>query len=111
VISITSKTHFSRKKNHETKYSFDRASIDGGWASNGFGYEILVQGKHIVLKIDSKTISDDTEPDDLDRPERCLSHGTFALQAHDPASKVYFKDLSVKRIPAGDAATGDASTG
>lgn len=63
-----------------------------------FDYEIIVQGKHIVVKINDKTISDYTEPDDLDRPERCLSHGTFALQAHDPGSKVFYKDLMVKQL-------------
>ena len=58
-----------------------------------FDYEIIVKGKHIVIKINGKTISDYTEPDDLDRPERQLSSGTFAIQAHDPGSKVLYKDL------------------
>ena len=61
-----------------------------------FDYEIIVKGKHIVVKINGKTISDYTEPDDLDRPERCLSSGTFALQAHDPGSKVMYKDMNYK---------------
>ncbi len=61
-----------------------------------FDFEIIVQGKQIVVKINGKKISDYTEPDDLDRPNRQLSSGTFALQAHDPKSKVYFKDLKVK---------------
>ncbi len=73
---------------------FEAPAKDNEW----FDYEILVEGKHIVVKIDGNTISDYTEPDDLDRPERQLSHGTFALQAHDPGSKVYYKDLKVKRL-------------
>jgi len=64
-----------------------------------FDYEIIVDGKHIVVKIDGKTISDYTEPDDLNGPDRQLSTGTFALQAHDPGSKVYYKDLMVRRLP------------
>ena len=63
-----------------------------------FDYEIIVKGKHIVVKINGKTISDYTEPDDLDRPERCLSSGTFALQAHDPGSKVMYKDMNYKLL-------------
>ena len=31
--------------------------------------------------------------------ERKLSSGTFALQAHDPKSKVYVKDIMVKILP------------
>ena len=63
-----------------------------------FDYEIIVQGKHIVTKINGKVISDYTEPDDLDRPQRQLSSGTFALQAHDPDSKVLYKELKVKQL-------------
>lgn len=63
-----------------------------------FDYEIIVQGKHIVIKINGKTISDYTEPDDLQRPNRQLSSGTFALQAHDPGSKVYYKEMYFKRL-------------
>ena len=63
-----------------------------------FDYEIIVKGKHIVVKINGKTISDYTEPEDLDRPQRCLSSGTIALQAHDPGSKVFYKDLMIKSL-------------
>ncbi len=72
-----------------------------------FDYDIIVRGKHIVIKINGKTISDYTEPDDLDRPERQLSSGTFALQAHDPGSKALYKDLKVRRLT-DDAGTVDS---
>lgn len=74
--------------------NFEAPVKDDVW----FDYEIIVEGKHIVVKIDGKTISDYTEPDDLDRPERQLSSGTFALQCHDPGSRVLFKDLKFKRL-------------
>ncbi len=74
--------------------NFEAPVEDNQW----FDCEIIVQGKHIVIKINDKTISDYTEPDDLDRPERQLASGTFALQAHDPGSKVYYKDLKFKRL-------------
>jgi hypothetical protein len=63
-----------------------------------FDYEVMVQDKHIVVKINGKTISDYTEPEGLDRPERQLSSGTFAIQAHDPGSKVLYKDIMVKSL-------------
>jgi hypothetical protein len=74
--------------------NFEAPVKDDEW----FDYEIIVEGKHIVIKINGKTISDYTEPDDLDRPERQLSRGTFALQAHDPGSKVLYKDLFFKPL-------------
>lgn len=33
-----------------------------------------------------------------DESERKLSRGTFALQAHDPKSVVYFKNIRVKPL-------------
>ena len=65
---------------------------------------IIVDGKHVTVKINGKTVVDYTEPDDLERKEgdegRRLSSGTVALQGHDPDSKVYYKDIMVK--PLGD---------
>lgn len=90
-------THGDPKKTgglYNVQDNFEAPAKDGEW----FDYEIIVKGKHIVVKINDKTISDYTEPDDLDRPERQLSSGTFALQAHDPGSIVYFKDLKVKKL-------------
>jgi len=43
-------------------------------------------------------IVDYTEPDDV-KGDRRLSRGTFALQAHDPGSKVCFKGIMVKPLP------------
>ncbi len=64
---------------------------------------IKVQGKNIVIKINDRTVVDYTEPDNLERPkdalEKRLSSGTFALQGHDPASKVYYKEIMVRALP------------
>jgi hypothetical protein len=64
---------------------------------------IKVQGKNIVIKINDRTVVDYTEPDNLERPKdaagKRLSSGTFALQGHDPASKVYYKEIMVKSLP------------
>ena len=64
---------------------------------------IKIQGKNIIVKINDKIVVDYTEPDGIekitDRKEKRLSTGTFALQGHDPASKVYYKDILVRPLP------------
>ena len=70
-------------------------AFDNEW----FDYHIIVRDKHIVVKINGETIADYTEPDNLDRKDRKLSSGTFALQAHDPGSKVHYRNLRVKVLP------------
>lgn len=68
-----------------------------------FTEEIIVQGKQITIKVNGKTVVDYTEPDNEqqsgDMGGRRLSNGTFALQGHDPNSKVYYKNLQVKPLP------------
>ncbi|WP_421826607.1 3-keto-disaccharide hydrolase [Larkinella sp.] len=65
--------------------------------------EIMVQGKKVTIKINDKVVNEYTEPEGVDRPkdmaERKIGSGTFALQAHDPKSKVYYKDIMVKVLP------------
>ena len=72
---------------------------DGEWAT----YVIRVEGKHIVLQVNGKTTVDYTEPDPPNRKKgregRVISSGTFALQAHDPVSKVWFRNIRVKVLP------------
>jgi hypothetical protein len=64
---------------------------------------IKVEGKRIIIKIDNKMVVDYTEPENVKRENgmegRVLSGGTFALQGHDPGSKVYFKNIMVKVLP------------
>ncbi len=58
---------------------------------------IKVEGKHVTIKINDKTVVDYTEPENTDQSAgRKISSGTFALQGHDPKSKVYFKNIMVK---------------
>ena len=68
-----------------------------------FTESITVQGKRVIIKINDKTVVDYTEPENVQRPAdmsgRLISEGTFALQGHDPKSKVLFKDIMVKPLP------------
>ena len=57
--------------------------------------EIIVKGKRIVTKVNGKTLVDYTEPDGVEGGRK-LSSGTFAIQAHDPESKVFIKSIKVK---------------
>lgn len=63
---------------------------------------IKVEGKHITIKINDKTVVDYEETDADNRPDgmknRILSSGTFALQAHDPKSVVFYKDIQVRPL-------------
>ena len=60
-----------------------------------FTEHIIVQGKKITVKINDKVINEYTEPAEGGK----LSSGTFALQGHDPKSKVFYKDIMVKVLP------------
>lgn len=65
---------------------------------------IKVEGKRIIIKINDTVVVDYTEPENPDREpgerqHRILTSGTFAFQAHDPNSIVYFKDVEVKPLP------------
>jgi hypothetical protein len=68
-----------------------------------FTQDVTVQGKRIVIKVNGKTTVDYTEPADVQRPAdmsgRVLSHGTVALQGHDPGSTVYFKNIMIRPLP------------
>jgi hypothetical protein len=55
----------------------------------------------VTITINGKEINRYTQPDDA-KPgkdfERVFGQGTFCLQAHDPVSKVLFKNIKVKRL-------------
>ena len=71
-------------------------SKDDEW----FTYHIIVQGQRVVIKVNGETTVDYTEPKGLTRKERpdgeIIGHGTFALQAHDPKSVTYYRNIRVK---------------
>jgi hypothetical protein len=68
-----------------------------------FTEEIIVQGKKVTIMVNGKVVVEYTEPDSAQRSAdmggRVLSSGTFALQGHDPNSKVYYKNIKVKILP------------
>lgn len=58
-----------------------------------FTQHIIVQGNKITIKVNGETINEYTETEG-----GRLSSGTFALQGHDPQSKVFYKDVMVKPL-------------
>ncbi len=79
-------------------YSFEDVKENFAKDNEWYEYHVIVNGKRIIIKIDGKVAVDYTEPDVLpeDRGTKRLSSGTFSLQAHDPKSIAYFKDIKVK---------------
>jgi hypothetical protein len=66
---------------------------DSGWV-----HEIIVRGKNVIVKLNGNVVIDYTEPEDKGSTVK-LDEGTFALQAHDPGSTVYFRNIEVRRLP------------
>jgi hypothetical protein len=63
-----------------------------------FTQELIVKGKRITVSVEGTTLFEVVEPEGV-TGTRKLSHGTFALQAHDPGSEARFRNLLVKRLP------------
>ncbi|XZE33956.1 3-keto-disaccharide hydrolase [Pirellulaceae bacterium SH501] len=73
------------------------AAKDNVW----YTQEVIVQGKKVTLKVDGKTIVEYEEPASAKAGKdftRVIDEGTFALQCHDPGSRVYFRNIQVKRL-------------
>ena len=64
---------------------------------------IKVVGKRVIIKINDTVVVDYTEPEmplrEQGTENRVISSGTFALQAHDPGSKVMYRNIMVKPLP------------
>ena len=84
---------------YAVKDNFDAVAKDDVW----FTMEIKVEGKHIVTKVDGKVVSDFTEPEGWVPPKgmdgRRISHGTVAVQGHDPSSEIHYKSIAIKALP------------
>ncbi len=68
-----------------------------------FTLHVSVRGKRIQISLNDLLVVDYLEPEnpptDPSRPGRRLSRGTFALQGHDPQSKVSYRNIRVKPLP------------
>ena len=68
-----------------------------------FTQHIVVRGKRVTISVNGKQLVDYTEPPNVERPAdmqgRLISSGTFAIQGHDPKSRVHYKNIMVKVLP------------
>ena len=68
-----------------------------------FTQEVTVDGRRIVVRVNGEVTTDYTEPENVERPadfaDRRLSHGTIALQGHDPESEVHIRNIQIKPLP------------
>ena len=95
-------THKDVKKGagvYAIKDNFEAPAKDEEW----YTMSVKVEGKRIRTFVNGKQIVDYTEEANAQRPEamkgRLLSSGTFALQGHDPESKVMYKNIKVRVLP------------
>jgi hypothetical protein len=77
---------------------FEAPAKDNEW----FTEHIVVQGDTITVKVNDKQVVQWTQPADWnggrEGPGRTLGAGTIALQAHDPGSTVYYKNIRIKPL-------------
>lgn len=77
----------------------DPPAKDNEW----FTQRITVKGKNVAVAVDGKVLVEYTEPEGVQRPlemaARLLSKGTFALQGHDPKSRVLYRNIRVRPLP------------
>jgi hypothetical protein len=79
---------------YNVKKLFKTPAKDNKWWTQ----TIIVQGQRIIIKINDETVIDYTEPKEVEGTRK-LSKGAFALQAHDPQSVVYYRNIRVKPLP------------
>jgi hypothetical protein len=69
---------------------------DGDW----FTEHIIAKGDTITVRVNDKQVVQWTQPANWDGgregPGRRIGAGTIALQAHDPGSTVYYKNIRIK---------------
>jgi hypothetical protein len=67
-----------------------------------FTEHIIVKGDTITVRVNDKQLVEWTQPADWQgvrgTPGRRLAPGTIALQAHDPGSTVYYKNIRIKPL-------------
>jgi len=77
----------------------EQVARDNEW----FTQQVTVRGKRVQIQVNGRTTVDYTEPEGVQRPNdmagRLISSGTVALQGHDPQSKVYYRNIMIRRLP------------
>ena len=81
------------------KENLESVAKDEQW----FTLRIRVEGKRIRTFVDDRLVVDYTEEENVERPKqfagRVIASGTFALQGHDPGSKVKYRSIKARVLP------------
>ncbi len=93
----------SHQNKTRTGSLFGVVDLDDTLQSDGMFYtqHITVRGKQVTIKVNDATVVDYTEPEGYSHrvyTGRNIDHGTFALQAHDPDSLVYYRNIWVRPL-------------
>jgi len=102
-IQINNTQARERKKTgslYNVRNNYKQFVPDNQW----FKLNVAVRGKSIQVRLNGMLVVDYIEPTQPVIPpgmekERCLGHGTFALQCHDPRSQVSFRQVRVRPLP------------
>ena len=77
----------------------DSPAKDDEW----FTQTVIVNGKHVTVKVNDKVVNEYTEPEDPKQRAgsagAVIASGTFALQGHDPKSEIHYRKIMVKPLP------------
>jgi len=79
-------------------------NADAGVAKDNewFTESIVFQGDYVTIKVNDKVVAEWTQPKEWpgtkDFPGRRIGAGTIALQAHDPNSTVFYKNIRIKLL-------------
>lgn len=76
-------------------YGLEKLSKSRAKDLEWFTQSVTVRGQTIIIKVNGTIVVHH-------RLKSPPAAGTFALQAHDPNSKVYFRNLRVRRLKPGD---------
>lgn len=83
---------------YEVKDVHEQLVPDNEW----FTEDIIATGDKITVKYNGKVISEWTQPEDWsgtsDFSGRRIGAGTIALQAHDPGSEVWYRNIRIKPL-------------
>lgn len=95
----------TEKQKTGSLYSVVPVSDSGIDDTNWTTLHLTVREKRIVVKLNGGQIIDYTEPDEVQRPPKRSgrridpSGGAIAIQAHDPDSVYFFKEIRIRELP------------
>lgn len=97
----------TEKEKRKTGSLYDVVDLDESTVDETQWFKVNIQviNKQITVKINDKQVIDYTEPENPERSDKRKGRilnpkgGAIALQAHDPDSIFYFKDIRIRRLP------------